>query len=199
MPKFKTINHLFYFCALGKGAIHSIIMNTLDDLLLMEMSRRNTDMVADLVFQKPELFHDLIEIFFRNEEPVSRRAAWVVDTVSEAMPELLSPYLNRIVTSLPSLHHDGLKRHSLRMLMRSPLPSEHMGELMNTCFDWLLSGKEAIAAKVYCMEILYRIALIEPDLKKELADSIEWRMEEESAGFRSKGERILKKLHKELH
>jgi len=173
-------------------------MNTLEDLLLMEMSRRNTDMVADMVLQNPELFDELVEIFFRQEEPVSRRAAWVVDTVTEKLPELLTPHLGRIASNLPTLQHDGLKRHSLRMLLRSPLPPDHLGDLMNICFEWLLSGKEAIAAKVHCMEILYCISQAEPDLKKELADSIEWRMEEESAGFRNKGQKILKKLYKEM-
>ena len=171
----------------------------LDDFLLLEMSRRNTDMVADMVFQKPELFAALFQIFLRNEEPVSRRAAWVIDIVTEKYPELIAPHLGRIIEMLSEFHHDGLKRHSLRMLARSPFPSEEeMGLLMNICFDWLLSATEAVAAKVYCMEILYRISQIEPDLKKELADSIEWRMNEETAGFRSRGQKLLKKLYVEL-
>jgi hypothetical protein len=53
---------------------------SLDDLLLMEMSRRNTDLISDLVFQKSELLEELFLVFVRNEEPVSRRAAWVLDT-----------------------------------------------------------------------------------------------------------------------
>jgi hypothetical protein len=45
------------------------------------------------------------------------------------------------------------------------------------------------------MEILYRAAQNEPDLKKELIDTIEWRLAESSAGIRSRGEKILKKLY----
>jgi hypothetical protein len=48
------------------------------------------------------------------------------------------------------------------------------------------------------MEILYRISQVEPDMKKELADSIEWRMNEETAGFRNRGQKLLKKLYMEL-
>jgi hypothetical protein len=171
---------------------------TLDDLL-WEMGRRNTDLVADLVIQKPELFDELFMVFIRNEEPVSRRAAWVVDVITETHPGFLSPHLNQIIGMLPQFTHDGLKRHSLRMLARSPLPSgDQLGELMNHCFDWLLSPHEAIAVKVYCMEILYRISETEPDLKKELADSIEWKLHEESAGFKSRGRKLLKKLYAEI-
>lgn len=173
--------------------------STLDDLLLLEMSRRNTDLVADLVFQKPLLFDELFQAYTRNEEPLSRRAAWVVDTVAEKFPDLIEPHLNQIIEFLPKFDHDGLKRHSLRMLARSPLPAgEHIGALITICFDWLLSPNEAVATKIYCMEILYRISDVEPDLKMELADSIEWRMNEGSPGFKSKGRKILKNLYREM-
>ena len=174
-------------------------ITTLDDLLLLEMSRRNTDLLADLVFQKPALFEELFLVYLRNEEPVSRRAVWVIDTVAEKYPELLTPHLSEIFEMLPKFSHDGLKRHSLRMLARSPLPTgDQLGQLMTICFDWLLSPKEAVAVKVQCMELLYRISGIEPDLKKELADSIEWRLNEETAGFRNRGEKKLKKLYREM-
>ncbi len=51
-------------------------MTTLNDLLLLEMSRRNTDMVADMVLQRPVLFDELIEIFLSDKEPDNRRAGW---------------------------------------------------------------------------------------------------------------------------
>jgi len=172
---------------------------TLECILLSEMSRRNTDLVVDLISQKPGLFDEIFRIFLRNEEPVSRRAAWVIDIISEKEPELLLPHIERIVEMLPLFSHDGLKRHSLRMLLRSPLPrDEHLGTLMNICFDWLLSPNEAVAAKVHCMDILYSISQIEPDLKKELADSIEWRLREETPGYKNKGEKLLKKLYVEI-
>jgi len=170
----------------------------IEEFLNIETSRRNTDLIADLIYQKPELFDELAAIYLRNEEPVSRRAAWVVDTVSEKLPELLSPYLSVIVEKLPYVSHDGLKRHSLRMLSRSPLPAGYLGPLINICFSWLTSAGESVAVKVYCMEILYRIAQSETELKKELADSIELRMHEETAGFRNRGMKILKKLYKEM-
>ncbi len=171
---------------------------SLEDLLMVETSRRNTDLVAGIILQDPGLFAELMQIYLRNEDPVSRRAVWVADTVAERMPELLVPYLDTIVDRLPAFTHDGMKRVSLRMLVRSPLPESSIGTLINLCFDWLISPKEAVAQKMYSMQILYRIAQIEPDLRKELADSIEWRMDEETPGFRSQGKKILRKINKEL-
>jgi len=164
------------------------------------MSRRNTDLVADLVFQKPELFEEFFRVFTGNSEPASRRAAWVVDTVSEKRPELLVSHIPDIIAMLPVFKHDGLKRHSIRMLARSPLPSGNLlGILITICFDWLISPQEAVSTKVFCMEILYRISQAEPDLKKELADSIEWRLNEETVGFKNRGQKMLKKLYAEMN
>lgn len=173
--------------------------STLDELLLTEMSRRNTDLVADLISQKPELFESLFLLFKKNVEPLSRRAAWVIDTVSEKDPGLIAPYLSEMVDLLCIFKHDGLKRHSLRILARSPLPADdRLGILVSSCFEWLLSPGEAVATKIFCMDILYQVSQDEPDLKKELADSIEWRLNEETAGYKNKGLKMLNKLHFEI-
>jgi hypothetical protein len=123
----------------------------------------------------------------------------VVDTVAEQLPDLLLPHLTEIIEMLTEFSHDGLKRHSLRMLSRSPLPGEEsLGKLIRISFDWLLAPSESIAVKVYCMELIYRISQEEPDLKKELADSIEWRIGEESAGFQNRGSKLIRKLRLEI-
>jgi hypothetical protein len=167
----------------------------LKQIILSGFGRAYTNYLVGLIKGKPELFNDFMAIYLANEEPVSRRAAWAVDTYAEQYPEMLAPYLEIMVEALASFEHDGLKRHTLRMLSRSQLPKENLGKLINICFDLLVSVPEAPAIKVHCMEILYRVSETEPDLKKELADSIEWRMNEETAGFRARGRKILKDLY----
>lgn len=170
---------------------------TLEHILLQEMSRRNIDLLVMLVRQNCEIFDDLFIIFLKNKEPVSRRAAWAIDIASEENPGLLLHRVDRLVHFLPQCRHDGMKRHTLRMLARSPLPSEDAhGRLISLCFDWLLAAKSPVAVKVHCIDILFRPARMEPELKRELADIIAWRMEEESPGFRNKAEKTLRKLHK---
>ena len=174
------------------------VNESLEELLGLETSRRNTDLIADLILQKPDLFDELFMIYIKDTEPVSRRAAWVADVVTEKKPELLSPYIDVIADKLKTFTHDGMKRESLKMLSRSPLPEENLGRMISICFDWLTSGKESVAVKMFCMEILYRISQKEPGMKKELADSIEWRMQEETPGFRAHGKKLLKQLNAEI-
>ena len=47
----------------------------LDELLLREQSRANTDFLVDIVLKNPDLFNELWALVMRNEDPISRRAA----------------------------------------------------------------------------------------------------------------------------
>ena len=157
----------------------------------------NTDFVAKMVFENPPLFSELWKIFMLNEEPVSRRAAWVVDVVTEKHPDWITSLVEELVDRIPSFCHDGMKRHSLHILLRSPLPENKLGEITGFCFEWLMKPGEAVATKMYSMEILYLISELEPDLKPELADSIRMQMIEGSPGIKCCSKRILEKLDRD--
>lgn len=175
-------------------------METLEDLLLLEMSRRNTDMVANMVLASQKLFDPLMSIYLKGDDPANRRAAWVTDIVTETRPEWILPYIDKLAAMTPQFGHDALRRHALRILSRSPLPGEEvLGVLIDHCFRLITSPSPVIAPKIFSMDLLYRISQQEPDLKQELADSIEWRMQEESPGFKNKGARLLKQLYKEIN
>jgi hypothetical protein len=171
----------------------------LKELLLIENSRANTDFVGDIVRKKPDLIRDLWEIYFRKEEPVSRRAAWIIDTVSENEPAWVEPYLPELIDLLPSFNHDGLKRHGLRMISRNQIPDDKVADLMNICFEWLLSTNEAVAAKLYCILILYSMSQHTPEIKSELIDTIEYQMQEGTSGFKNIGRKMLTRLYKEVN
>lgn len=167
------------------------------ELLSEEHSRMHTDFIAKIILEHPLLFDELWKLFLANEEPISRRAAWVVDLVTENRPEWIASLLEELVDTIPSYDHDGLKRHALHILSRSPLPEDKLGEIADFCFAWLLQPGEAVATKMYSMEILYRISELEPDLKPELADSIRMQMIEGTPGIKCCGRRILERLGKD--
>jgi hypothetical protein len=171
----------------------------ISDLLRDETSRLNTDFVAKLILEHPPLFDELWKLFLANEEPISRRAAWVVDVVTEKHPEWIVPLLEVLIDSIPDFCHDGMKRHSLHILSRSPLPEDKLGEIADFCFEWLLKQGEAVATKMYSMEILYRISELEPDLKPELADTIKMQMTEGTPGIKCCGRRILERLSRDIN
>jgi hypothetical protein len=60
--------------------------------------------------------------------------------------------------------------------------------------QWLRSAKVAVAIQVWCMDIAARIAMPYPELREELAFVIEAQLPYGSAGFVSRGKKILKQL-----
>jgi hypothetical protein len=110
---------------------------------------------------------------------------------------MIEPYLQQLVESLDKIKNESTLRSFLRILAfseMSKLGSRHQGLLADFSFASLNSAFSAIAIKAYSMEILYRLALIYPDLIPELVASINKVLEYKSAGITSRGRAILKRL-----
>jgi len=171
----------------------------LRSLLLAEMSRRNTDFVKEIVLSNPGMFDALFKLAILNEEPVSRRAMWVVDVASESEPDILLLHLNDLIAALKSFQHDGLKRHTLRMLSRYDLTIEQFLPILDLCFHFMRSGKESVAVRYQAMHLLYKMSEKEPDLKHEMVNTIDLQMQEGSPGLRNQCLKLLKKLKHEIN
>jgi hypothetical protein len=168
----------------------------LNDLLLTRTGRNHTDMIASMIGNDPGIFTQLLNVVIANTEPQSRKALWVIDTYSERVPEVITPeVISTLTRALPVACHTAIHRHILRIFSRTALPDEVLGDLITICFDFLLAPGEPVAVKAHAMEILFRISKDVPEIKKELADSIEWKLTEESPGFRARAAKILKQLY----
>ena len=120
----------------------------------------------------------------------------MLSIIADKHPFLIKPYLPLLVKQLHNPKHDAVKRNVLRILQFIDIPDEVMGELADLCFNFLTSSKEAIAIKVFAMTILERIVRQYPELTQELIIIIEDQMPYGSAGFKSRGTKILKALKK---
>lgn len=157
--------------------------------------RSNTDFAVNIILQKPELLNDLTDIVFEKEEPISRRAIWALDVFDESHPERIEPYLEKIIKNLSFEGHDAYKRHSLRILSRHQIPATHEVKVFDFCIQ-ILTGKEATAAKLFAIHILYRFAENEPCIKHELIAAIEIGIQEGTVGLKNIGHKTLIKLNK---
>ncbi len=153
--------------------------------------------IIEAVHQSPALFLALIDYAYDSDDVLSFRASWIMDKCVEQYPSLLtSPHIETIATKVVSHPNFSVTRASLRLLSRETLPKAALGLLTNQCFDWLVASNTPIAVKVYAMQLLYHVTLLEPDLKNELVLLIEDQLPHGSAAFRSRGKRILKQLEK---
>lgn len=160
-----------------------------------ETSRATTDFVIRFLMKEPQLLDELLDLIYLKEDPVSRRAIWTLDIFGEEHPEMVEPFIQRIIENLPLDGHDAYKRHSLRILSRHKIPELYEVKVYDYCLT-ILTGKEAIATKAHAMHILYRFAKMEPGIRHEVTAAIEIAIEYGSTGLKNIGNKTLKRLKK---
>ena len=169
--------------------------------LLSEHSKKHTLKLASVIVDDPALFPPLMS-FFLNEEGggylLPQRAAAVVNEVVEQRPEWLQPHYEKIILNLRNEVHDAVRRNTVRLLQFHDIPEALLGETADICFELLSSAKEPVAVKVFSMTVLLNIVRRVPELKPELEFSIEEQMPYGTAGFISRGRKVLRAL-KSIH
>lgn len=162
--------------------------------LLKENSRYNVNRIVRMVEEDPDLVRELVSFSIQNNVVLSMRASWVLTHCYDSMPEIIQPYIDELVKATPHLPHTGSRRNILRILMCEPIPEELQVFLFDHCLQWIVSKKEPIAVKANAMEILYNIAMEQPDLKNEVIPVILDIIPNGSMGVISRGKKILRKL-----
>jgi 8-oxo-dGTP diphosphatase len=176
--------------------------SAVDDAELQEMINSNlglkaVDWIATSAIENPVIFRKLLEYSYSDDRKLAFRASWTLTKVCDKFPELIYPHLSDLIESLPKFTNESVQRSFLRILSLSDLNkvnSRNHGILAEYCFSMLRSGFSAIAIKAYSMDILYSLSVIYPELANELATSVRILIEDASAGIKSKGRSILKKI-----
>jgi len=141
-------------------------------------------------------FEDLLEAIYHLNDPRKWRAAWILDGCDEKNPGIAENYISRIINELDTLHSMGTLRSMLRLLSRYEIPAKQRGRMLDKCFSYMQSELYPVAVKVYAMQIVYNLSRIYPELRRELALTIEEQIENNSAGFRARGNLILKQMQR---
>ena len=164
------------------------------EALLEEHSKSQTLKITRYIGSNAARFAELMELVLDDEYRVVQRASWVVKHCGENNPMLLIPYLSDLIPRLRKPKHDAYKRNVLHIIALLDVPDELLGELADICFSSLENRKEAIAIRVHAMQNLFNVCKREPELAPELKMLIEEYMPHESAGFKSRGKKIIKGL-----
>jgi len=161
------------------------------------MSMAEAEWIAASAIDNPAVFNKLFEYSLSSDKRLAFRASWTLSKVCDRFPEIIYPYLEKIVENLNNLDNESTLRSFLRIISLSDLErinARQQGLLTDLCFNKLNSGFSAIAVKAYTMDILYKLSLIYPELANELFTSITVLMEDGSAGITARGRIILRKL-----
>jgi hypothetical protein len=164
---------------------------------LSDSSKKLAFLTAQITIDNPSLIEPLLEVSWNSTEPWCQRASRVVCICSCRYPEMIRPYISLIISRLEKQHSEGARRNFLKIFLEVPLKLAQKDKLtlLDACFTFL-AGSYSVGVKAYSMDILYRLSLGFPEIQRELYAVIEDQIEDSSAGFKSRGNRILQKLSK---
>ncbi|MEO0583746.1 MAG: hypothetical protein AAF135_16080 [Bacteroidota bacterium] len=159
------------------------------------------EVVAEVVAyigRDPQRMDELMQGFMTGSYRLAQRAAWTIRKIGDTHPDMVQPYISDLIPLLQAEVHDAIPRNILALFAQWELPEDTWGPLWDLCFEWLNNPQKPIAIRVHAMTVLGNIASHYPELAGELHMVIESHMPEGSAGFQSRGRKILKKLDKIL-
>ncbi|MEL6659562.1 MAG: hypothetical protein AAFY48_06290 [Bacteroidota bacterium] len=165
--------------------------------LIREHSKATTHAITQYIGSRPERFEILMELYLGDDTVLAQRAAWVFSGVGEVYPHLLLPFLDQLLEQLEQAPHPALQRNFLRVVAEGgvALSEDQEGLLVNSCFELMANPKIPVAIRVHAMQCIANLLEPYPELAIELKPLIEDGLEEGSAGFRSRGKKILKQIH----
>ncbi len=166
-------------------------------------SKENSLKVIDYIGEDQQKFGELMDCFFMQTKDyrVPQRAAHVVSLTFDKRPELLIPYIPKLIQELTrKTLRNSLKRNILRILQFCEIDEKDRGIVYDRTFELMSNPQEEIAVRAFSMTVLYKISQFYPELKPELKSAILYVLEEpcSSPGVRSRGNNLLKKLNQEV-
>ncbi|MEM9546864.1 MAG: hypothetical protein AAGA77_12870 [Bacteroidota bacterium] len=164
------------------------------ELLKSRQAKEIVLAIIDEIKENPPKMQELMECFFDKNLRLCQNAAWPVGKIADHDPQLIRPYLEKMLLNLDAPHHDAVIRNTFRTLQNVEIPEDLEGLAFEKAFDFLLNPQNAIAIRVFAMTVCGNIALKYPELKQELVPVIEEQLPHGSAGFKNRGSKILKKL-----
>jgi 8-oxo-dGTP diphosphatase len=169
----------------------------LRSMVISMMGMKNAEWVATSAIDNPAIFKKMLEYSYSDDKKLAFHASWILTKVCDKYPDIIYPYLPGIVEKLGKIDNESAQRSFLRIISMSEINRisvRHHGLLADHCFAALKSGFSAIAIKAYSMEILYKLAVIYPELANELSATINLLQGEGSAGIIARGKMVMKKL-----
>lgn len=150
--------------------------------------------IAEQALENRSLVPQLLKLMLGDDVSMAQRAAWPLGMLGTKKPELLLPYFPEMLKALDHPQHPAIKRNVYRTLQFMEIPEQYRGKLFEMCTEDLSHPKMPAAIRVFAMTVAFNISQAHPELKPELKILIEEGMSSGTAGYRIRGEKILRKL-----
>jgi len=167
------------------------------DLILVDSSRKIADLTVEQIGNNQKIFTELYDYTMLQKKQFAMRSSRVFALLAEKYPSLMIPFFEKIVFNLETLTDESVKRNFIWILRKYYWHKNEniLGKLIDTCFKFLISEKEAISVRAHSLEILHKIAKKEPAIIPELLSTLEFVSINASSGLKSCCKKVYKSLN----
>ena len=168
-------------------------------MLQLDLWKNNRKIAAEFILKNEISFLDILNVL--EDFPQKERLVLIVvlDDLVENNPTYIKPYLDELIAFCILQTHETAKRSCSRMQMlllqknKNWFDDQQKDKIIELHFDWLLNDS-LVATKANCLSVLYTLKNHNEWLRTELMAAIEQLIPENTIAFKSRGEKILKKL-----
>lgn len=141
-------------------------------------------------------FSELVELFLSDNLRICQSASWPMGIFAAEHPEIVIPYLDKILKQLEKAPHDAYVRNTFRFLQFMDVPQAYQGRVYEKCFDALIDTSAPTAIKAFALTTLVNLAIKLPELKEELIEAICEQIPYGTSGFQNRAKKEIKRLSK---
>ena len=148
--------------------------------------------IVDYVGDNSERFSELMSIFLEGEYRLTQRSSWAVNYCVQCHPELVKPYLRKLIRLLDLRDgHDAIRRNVTRLLQFVEIPANLRGRVFSSCYDLVDDPRQPVALRVFALTVSSKIATKDQDLMNELRLLTNKHLPHSTAGFRARARLVL--------
>jgi hypothetical protein len=164
---------------------------------LKEHSKKQSKKIAAWIGNNEDRFRQYLYLFLHDEYRVVQRISWVICDIADKYPKLVEKNMGDLIKRLddPDIH-TAAKRNVIRVLQFLNIPEKYHAKVFDICLKYLSDPHETIAVRVFSMSVASRLAVLYPELAKEVIEYINVALKNSSAGLRSRSRKELSKLKK---
>lgn len=149
---------------------------------------------AQSISKSPKTINEIFKFTTCSDHKLAWRSAYLIDKIHDNNPQLISPFIDKIIKEVETTQNHGARRHFLRILSQYDLHKKVSGNFINVCFQWIQSEKIKVAVKAHAMRILYQLTEYYPELKQELKEVLINLPKNSSSGVKNRAQKLLQKL-----
>lgn len=160
--------------------------------ILKEHSKEQCKKIVQWVGASQEKSDELFQLFLTGEYRVTQRAAWPLSYCVEAHPAFIKKNFTKLIDNLqkPNLHN-SIKRNTVSLLQYVDIPKKLQGKVMDICFNYVASPKEAVAIKAFSLTVPGNLGKLYPGILPEIKLLIEEQLPTQTAAFKSRAKQLV--------